>query len=445
MSRQSSGDKRDVKGRRTIMREVEEVDVQTSLQRKRSERQASQGVKLLVNREKGNNSELSVESETSLVHEVRRIPPMNPSTYIPAYPRNINNYNNYTQSYPVNLPRVSRDKDHTGILLNTKNFEKLIVEKLQKENLDLPNPNEFLLMMNIGLDSYIKSVLEKLISIARIRNVNLNLYSKQSEKNPSYKIHTTNLDKSSNPNINEIVQSPYESFSIIFTKNMKIQMNLLEEYEELNLKKLRHDRATLLKKLEESSGNNNNNNNNNNYNNNNGKAHVPSTSVTNLNKPKQRVRKRDTMLKNVRNTLAKSQKREEMARQKKETQNTLDTFLDNKSKSIFPSNLSGQRLDSEMVSNIAESHNYESYTKMSEFSKSEMQGTIAVEGSSQDINLTIFKHSTPSQNVRLPPSTNVKRRITLKDLIQYLEGERRTPLQNLILHKAVVKLNQYSH
>jgi hypothetical protein len=432
MSRQSSGDKRDVKGRRTVakevkeVKEIEEVDAQINLNRKRSERQASQGVKLLVNREKGNNSELSVESESTLIHEVRRIPPMNPNPHMPAYPRN------YPSSYPVSLPHLSqtskpsKDKDH--ILINTKNFEKLIIEKLHKENLDLPNPNEFLIFMNIGLDSYIKSVLEKLISIARVRNVNLNLYSKQSEKNPTYRIHTTNLDKSSNPHSNEIVQSPYESFSILFTKNMKIQMSLLEEYEELNLKKLRHDRASLLKKLEESSGN---------------KDMESQVQVTN-NKPKQRVRKRDTMLKNVRNTLAKSQKREEMARQKKETQNTLDTFLDNKSKSIFPSNLSGQRYDSEMVSNIAESHNYESNTKMSELSKSEMQGTIAVEGS-QDINLTIFKHSTPSQNVRFPPSTNVKRRITLKDLIQYLEGERRTPLQNLILHKSVVKLNQYSH
>ncbi len=446
MSRHSSGEKRDQKGKsKSVFSSGKEAEEECFLSiRKRSERQASQGVKVLVNREKGINSDMSisVESESSIAQtqEVRRVLPINPSPHMPAYPTSSipKNYGNYPSGY--SHPQMSHpqrgSKEH--IILNIKNFEKLVEEKMKKEHLGIQNPSEFLGYMNLGLEAYLKSVLEKLISIGRIRNVNLNLYSKQSEKNPTFKIHTMNLDRPSNTS-NEIVQNSYKDFSIVFTRNMKLQMNMLEQYEELNLKKLRQDRVTLYKtKLEEISNLKEKEKEE--------KASEKAQTVTTAStKPKQRVRKRDSMLKNVRNTLAKSQKRDEMARHKKETQNTLETFLDNKPKPVYPSNLSGQRMfDSEMVSNIAESHNYETFTKMSEISKSEMQGTIAAEGS-HDINLTIFKHHTPSQNVKLPPTTSMRRRITLKDLIQFLEGERRTPLQNLILHKAIVKLNQYSH
>lgn len=440
-SRQSSADKRERKIRTAPAHDpsLEEAENQLNPLKKRSERQASQGVKLLVNREKGNNSDLSmsVESESSYIQEVKRVTPINPSPYVPAYPNKT--YSTYSSG---SVPQMSNPHPHSrpqkeSIILNIKNFEKILLEKLKKENIELTNPNEFLYYMNLGLESYIKKVLEKLITIARIRNVNLNLYSKQSEKNPIYKIHTMNLEKSQ-PHSNELNQTPYLDFSIIFTKNMKQQMSLLEEYEELNLKKLRHDRAVLLKKLEESTDLKEGETD--------PKKNPNTEDQNNIQKPKQRVRKRDTMLKNVRNTLAKSQKREEMARHKKETQNTLETFLDNKPKQSFNTGVSLHKFDSEMYSNIGESQYNETFTKMSEVSKSEMQGTIGIEASNtKDINLTIFKNHTPSQNIKLPINTSVKRRITLKDLIQFLEGERRTPLQNLILHKAVVKLNQYSH
>jgi hypothetical protein len=161
---------------------------------------------------------------------------------------------------------------------------------------------------------------------------------------------------------------------------------------------------------------------------------------------KPRARKRDTsMLKSVKNTLAKSQKKFEMDRQKKDTQNTLETFLDNKPKNVRETS-SQFRLDTDMASNVGESHNFETYTKFSEVSKSEAPNTVnlANETGFNAINLNVFKHYIPSQNTKIPYSTNVKRRITLKDLIYYLETERAIPYYNLILHKAIVKLNQYS-
>lgn len=94
-----------------------------------------------------------------------------------------------------------------------------------------------------------------------------------------------------------------------------------------------------------------------------------------------------------------------------------------------------------MISNLNESNNIlETYTKMSEISKSE---NPAINTDSQEIYLNIYKNYLPSDNPKYHQS--IKRRVTLKDLIFYLEGEKRTPSHSLILHRAIIKLNQYSN
>jgi hypothetical protein len=512
MSRSSSNDKnkKDLLSSRLRTKNIfqssvsnfrpEEIDPNL-LMRKRSERQASQGVKLLVNRERGINSEMQVDSPTVMMsgdntptQENKRNLFNHPSASIGSgsnYQPTMHGQNTNSISHSnsnVNNSHHSQAQGHAGNtpqnpgqgnishlhqsqmayhqsnvpkgqifsrqskddkILNRGIFEKLLVEKLKKEGLEVRNINEISNFMNIGLETYLKNVLEKLISTSRIRNVNLNLYSKQSERNPVFQIHTFNLDRipavaSNNshsqaqvmmpntPHI-DIGLNPYKDFSIVFTKNMKNAMNMLEQYEELNLKKLRQERVSMYKsKLEEISALKEKEKEEK-------SKDDKSTALSKQGAAKPRVRKRDSMLKNVRNTLAKSQKRDEMARHKKETQNTLETFLDNRPKNLMTST----RFDTEMVSNKAESHNLETFTKMSELSKSEAQG-IGPEGSN-DINLTVFKYYTPSQNIKLPQTSNIRRRITLKDLIHFLEGERKTPLQNLILHRAIIKLNQSSH
>lgn len=93
-----------------------------------------------------------------------------------------------------------------------------------------------------------------------------------------------------------------------------------------------------------------------------------------------------------------------------------------------------------MVSNLNESNMIETYTKLSEVSKSE---NPAINSDANEIHLNIYKNYHPSDNPKFSPW--IKRRITLKDLIFYLEGEKRTPSHSLMLHRAVLKLNQFSN
>ena len=95
-----------------------------------------------------------------------------------SHSSNINQINN-TQLH-------SHSKSKEERILIKSNFEKLINEKLNKYGLTIKQNNygDIVNSLNNGLDIYLKNLLEKLIIISRARNVNLNLYSKQSEKNP---------------------------------------------------------------------------------------------------------------------------------------------------------------------------------------------------------------------------------------------------------------------
>jgi len=437
--------------------------------RKSSKRHASQGVQLLVDREKRFAPEINCKLLPMSGSEIKRsnpgmthiIPHINQSTVKnntlnSLMNTSINNISISSMNIPGTISshlnyimpsnNINQIQRQTPIytkkddkILNKINFEKLLIDKIRLEGLEVKSLSEITNFMNIGLENYMKNVIEKLISISRIRNVNLNLYSKQSEKNPVFKIHTFNNNLSGDIRDPNISYPFYKDFSILFTKNMKNTISMMEQYEELTFKKMRQEKVSMYKsKLEEITQLKEK------------EREIAMDSLKDSSvvaKPKLRVRKRDNMLKSVKNTLAKSQKRDEMAKHKKETQNTLETFLDGR---IRPSTLgpttlshsvSGQRFEAEMISNFAESHNMETYTKFSEVSKSE----LPIDASGNDINLSIFKYSQPSQNAKLNISSNVRRRITIKDLIHFLEGERKTPLQNLILHKAILKLNQYSH
>ena len=89
-------------------------------------------------------------------------------------------------------------------------------------------------------------------------------------------------------------------------------------------------------------------------------------------------------------------------------------------------------------SNINESH-LETFTKLSADNVSKADNYSLSDVNQSDLHLNIFKSNIPSENNKY--MTSVKRRIALKDLISYLETNKRIPLQNLILHKAILKLN----
>ena len=195
-------------------------------------------------------------------------------------------------------------------------FEKILFEKLNKEGLTLKNNfNEIYNVVNNGLDYYIKNILEKLINVSRARNVNLSLYSKFSEKNPMFKIHTYNFEKVSTSVVDQI---PYRDFSIVFTTNMKNVINTLEHYEELNAYKSKIEKISTFKnKIDE--------------------LNVAAATekkekdvvAAKTTKPRSR-RKNAVFMKNYKRAVANTQKKNEMDRQKKDTQYTLQTFLDNK-------------------------------------------------------------------------------------------------------------------
>jgi hypothetical protein len=334
-------------------------------------------------------------------------------------------------------------------IINRQNFEKMLLEKLNKEQLQMKNTSypEIFSFLNNGLETYLKNVLEKLIIVARARNVNLNLYSKLSEKNPMFKIHTYNWDKQVNSAGQASIEfTPYKDFSIVFTKNMKNILGNLESYEELNQCKSKYEKISAYKnkideiqaakdKEKDSKGGNNLTGT---------KTETTTTVEKKPSVPGTRGRKKnkDQALKNLKQSVQETQRKNEMAKQKKDAQGTLEAFLDNKAAPLRMSreNQSLSRFDNEMASNKNESQqNFETYTKLSEVSKSENPINI----DTNDLNLNIFKQYIPSQNAKLKTGM-LPRRIILKDLIFYLENERKTPIQNLILHKAILKLNQTS-
>jgi hypothetical protein len=212
------------------------------------------------------------------------------------------------------------------VLLNKQNLENLLNEKLNRSGLNAKgNYNEIFNSLNNGLEFYLKNVLERLVQINRARSVNLNLYSKFSEKDPMFKIHTFNYRPSGH--VLELV--PYNDFSIVFTKNMKNEIGTLEHYEELIAYKSKIEKLSTIKsKLEELNATTT------------AKPVTIGTTNTAANKettttvkpgkqPRQR-RRQTAALKNYKNAVAKTQKKNEMDRQRKDTQYTLQTFLEHK-------------------------------------------------------------------------------------------------------------------
>lgn len=81
-------------------------------------------------------------------------------------------------SIKVSVKQLNDDK-----LLNRSNFDKIFFDFLDKYKLSAKMPNnEIFSLINNGLETYMKTLLEKLIIISRARNVNVNINSKLTEK-----------------------------------------------------------------------------------------------------------------------------------------------------------------------------------------------------------------------------------------------------------------------
>ena len=78
----------------------------------------------------------------------------------------------------MNLSSISEDKT-----LNKNNLKYKIISSLRKYGLTKTNFIEIENIISLGLEEYLKNLIENLIKISRVRNLNLNLYSKMAEKN----------------------------------------------------------------------------------------------------------------------------------------------------------------------------------------------------------------------------------------------------------------------
>jgi len=347
---------------------------------------------------------------------------------IPNY-NNDPNKNRYPQNQFDQQRRQppQRNLSQDDKLYNKGNLENMIKNKLNKYGIQKTNFNEIENFINIGLEEYLKNIIENLIKISRIRNLNLNLYSKLAEKSQVLKIQTYNSERNHLSNNNELV--PFKDFSIVFTKNMKNIIENIDHYEELKSCKNRVEKISTIKnKIDQAAEIK--------------EKDKEKLNLTNPQNQKVKTRKRDNQyMKLCKKEFEKTKLKEDKNRQKKESLNTLEFFLD-KSKQKSESTFKG--VDSEMTSNINENQTVnqniniimETNTKNSELSKNEN----AIEAATEEIKLTVYKSHIPNENVKSFP--DIKRRITLKDLIFYLEENKKNNTQNFILHKAILKLNQ---
>ena len=125
--------------------------------------------KFNIQNQQNSNNNLNFNSSLMMANQ-------NPNMY-----RNNQYNNNFSSNNNLNINKPKDEK-----ILLKQNIEKILNEKLNKYGLSLKQNsyNDIFNTLNNGLDQYLKNMLEKLIIVSRARNVNLNLYSKLSEKNP---------------------------------------------------------------------------------------------------------------------------------------------------------------------------------------------------------------------------------------------------------------------
>ena len=407
------------------------LEEEENLLKTRGKREASKGVQKLLSNIKGGNDIISDEENEE--EEMEKSPESNSHnrkknifhsviSNVPFNTSVINNLNNNQQEKKsIYIWQILNSiPNNENIIINKLNIERKFNNKEMKFDLK----NDTYNLINHYLIIYLKKSIEKLININRIRNVNFNLFSKNSI--PSYKIQTYNWDK--NPENQGVTFSQAKNFNIIFTNNIKKKFEMIEEYQELNNKKIKLEGFSIYKqKLEESAKE---------------KGGEPTIKIIpgpipiKLG-PGRRTRKRvSAIIKTMRNNFVKSQKKEDLNKQKSFTMNTLDTFLDN-NKSLSHSNLNKN-------DDKSENSHFDSSSKINDNNSVNFQNDNI---GNNEISVNVFKSNDIKKNAKLIGIS--KRKINLKDFIFFLENEFNIPLKMLLLQKAMVKLteigNMHSH
>ena len=277
-----------------------------------------------------------------------------------------------------------------------------------------------------NLINYFRTYLLRLIKISRIRNVSFHLYSNNPNGQIHYKFRTYNSQLSADKKSINYIKSG--NFDILFTSNYKKDMDLIDEYVELNNKKLKFEKLSSCKEKDEE----------------NDKVKGIETSIkitegpypTIKLLPGRRTKKKDnSFIKEVRKKIVQTQKKEDLLKQNCNTKNTLEAFLNeteftfkNKGKninSLLDDSKSNNKMDlsSRMSDNLSNMYSYTNNT----FNQIK-----------NEIDMNIYKYFDPTKNEEIQRTQ--KRRINMKDFIFVLENSNEyIPNKMFILNKASVE------
>ena len=338
----------------------------------------------------------------------------------PSYSQSVQN-STISQSQPqnktVHIPIPLMFQGHRLCMLMTEKYRKYGM------NLRKSDHEQILNMLSIHLTNYIRTYILRLITISRIRNVNFHLYSNNPNGQIHYKFRTYNYQLSEDKKNISFTKS--KNFEILFTSNLKKDMDLIEEYVELNNKKIKFEKLSACKEKDEE----------------NEKTKGIETSIKITEGPNPTIKllpgrrtkkKNNSLIKEVRKKLVQTQKKEDLIKQNSNTKNTLDAFL-NDSEMYHKSKNKGKIIDS--LLDYSQINNKIDMSSRKSDNMSNIFSYTNINQAKNEIDMNVFNNFDPTKNVNI--GRGQKRRINLKDFIFLLENSNEfIPRKSLILNKA---------
>ena len=323
----------------------------------------------------------------------------NNNNYINNKPQgNQNDQSNYFQQRPF-LAKYQK-------LLITQRIDQLIDTRYREFKFDKSNERLYQVLYE-NLYNYLRIYLLRLIKISRIRNVSFQLYSNNQNGQILYKFRTYNSQISEDRKSYNYTKSG--NFDILFTSNYKKDMDLIDEYVELNNKKLKFEKLSSCKEKDEE----------------NDKVKGLETSIkitegpfpTIKLLPGRRTKKKDnSFIKEVRKKIVQTQKKEDLIKQNSNTKNTLEAFMNetnigNKNKGKINSLLDDNKLNNKMDMSSRMSDNLSNMYSYTNNTYNQIKN---------EIDMNVYKFFDPTKNENIPRPQ--KRRINIKDFIFMIEN-----------------------
>ena len=323
----------------------------------------------------------------------------NNNNYINSKPQgNQNDQSNYFQQRPF-LAKYQK-------LLITQRIDQLIDTRYREFKFDKSNERLYQVLYE-NLYNYLRIYLLRLIKISRIRNVSFQLYSNNQNGQILYKFRTYNSQISEDRKSYNYTKSG--NFDILFTSNYKKDMDLIDEYVELNNKKLKFEKLSSCKEKDEE----------------NDKVKGLETSIKITEGPfptikllpgRRTKKKNNSFIKEVRKKIVQTQKKEDLIKQNSNTKNTLEAFMNetnfgNKNKGKINSLLDDNKLNNKMDMSSRMSDNLSNMYSYTNTTYNQIKN---------EIDMNVYKYFDPTKNENIPRPQ--KRRINIKDFIFMIEN-----------------------